>query len=338
MPSGPSAAPAPAASEPHARPGAGPSELPPLVASGHGPAHPPSPVRASDKAAPAPALHTALLAVSAGPQGRSAQPLVAPFGERAGGGSGGLGLAAGRRPGSNGEAGQAGALARRPRGGSREQQRPAPLAPLGPPPAPLGMAPLAAPPQPPLPPPSKSAAAASLMSAEAAAAAAAAEALAAALGGALSIKGVHRAGLSGENSRASHSTASGAPPGAGVPGRRGRRLAAQPSGALPGPARAAATAAYFAGLEAALAEGGAAGGPGSGGALLPSGLAKRLRAARLLAAGPPPFTRRRAKESRPATPTGECWGAAPGRGLLALRLPQRSAPLAKAAARASALR
>ncbi|GIL68627.1 hypothetical protein Vafri_21871 [Volvox africanus] len=84
--------------------------------------------------------------------------------------------------------------------------------------------------------------------------------------------------------------------GVGVAGRRGRRLPAHPTA---GSATAATMAAYFAGVEASIAEGDKA----ADKMLLPSGLARRLKAARMMAQGPPRFQRRQ-EPPPPPSPTG----------------------------------
>ncbi len=98
---------------------------------------------------------------------------------------------------------------------------------------------------------------------------------------------------------------------AGVPGRRGRRLpAAQaPPSAVWSASSLAAT--YGGGVEALLAAGAEQASAGT--AMLPGGLMKRLKAARVMAAAPPPFQRGRSQA--PPTPAG-AWAPVPiGRNL-----------------------
>ncbi|GFR50094.1 hypothetical protein Agub_g12239 [Astrephomene gubernaculifera] len=109
----------------------------------------------------------------------------------------------------------------------------------------------------------------------------------------MQIKSIHKAGVAPGLDPPSVSMSAGAGQ-AGVPGRRGRRIGSNPTKAA---ANAAATAAYFAGLEAAIAAGTA-----GGKALLPTGLARKLREARITS-GPQPFQRRKERQP-PPSPAG----------------------------------
>ncbi|GLI67741.1 hypothetical protein VaNZ11_011994 [Volvox africanus] len=114
------------------------------------------------------------------------------------------------------------------------------------------------------------------------------------LGEAIQIRSIHKTGVAPGLDPLSVS-ASGMG-GVGVPGRRGRRLPAHPTA---GSATAATMAAYFAGVEASIAEGDKA----ADKMLLPSGLARRLKAARIMAQGPRRFQRRQ-EPPPPPSPTG----------------------------------
>ncbi|GIL92741.1 hypothetical protein Vretifemale_20235 [Volvox reticuliferus] len=114
------------------------------------------------------------------------------------------------------------------------------------------------------------------------------------LGEAIQIRSIHKGGVApGLDPPSVSASGMGV---AGVPGRRGRRLPAHPTGAS---ATAATMAAYFAGVEASIAEGDKA----ADKMLLPSGLARRLKAARMMAQGPPRFQRRQ-EPPPPPSPAG----------------------------------